>query len=200
MNDCTALVVGAPALANLVAKRLYAIGVAECRTDGANLEALDADPPSSREATRRAAEPDCLVVIAGEPGRQRIDRDWQALARSHLAYPERVVNQLVPGMAQRGRGLIVLAQYLPKLSTAALSDLAEEEVVAGTRDLVQNLNSGYGPAGIRAIAVFVDTRSSTPDHRENVDDDGVAEVIVWCCTNRSISSITEMRVSSVRNR
>lgn len=195
----TALVFGAPGVASQVANQLGAAGIVAHEINENDLKQVEADPTDALGTIIPSDAPDFLVIIAGSHKRETEVADWPALVRAHLRMPHYLLRLLVPSMAKRGGGLIVVAQYLPWPLEVATSELAVEEVVAGTRDLIQDMNSRYGSAGVHAMAMFIDARTSreeqaTKSGSDADDRDPAADVIVWCCTNRSASSITEMRV------
>lgn len=122
--------------------------------------ALPADlskPDAIIALCRTAGAVDVLVCNAGIAGptgplAAASDHDWQQVMNINLRAAERLCAELIPGMAQRGRGSVILMSSIAGLrgnKAIGLYGLSK----AALAQLARNLAVEWGPSGVRVNAV-----------------------------------------------
>jgi len=131
-----------------------------CRSTGAQVRTLAADladPQAVRQLAEAADPVDILVCNAGMQGPagplQAIGReDWDRVFQVNLASAHALTSQLVPGMAQRGGGSVILMASIAALrgnKAIGLYGMTK----AALAQLARNLAVEWGPRGVRANAI-----------------------------------------------
>lgn len=120
--------------------------------------AADLSVPDEVDALARAAGAvDVLVCNAGIQGpagpiAAASDRDWDLVLQVNLRAAERLCGGLIPGMATRGQGSVVLMSSIAGLRgnrAIGLYSLSK----AALAQLARNLAVEWGPQGVRVNAV-----------------------------------------------
>jgi NAD(P)-dependent dehydrogenase (short-subunit alcohol dehydrogenase family) len=137
---------------------------AELRSRGMRVEGLPADLANGAEVERLAAQVqaafggiDILVNNAGIQGHSgplaaATDDDWQRVFEVNLRAATRLTSHLIPSMAARGGGSVVLMSSIAGLRgnrAIGLYGLSK----AALAQLARNLAVEWGPQGVRVNAV-----------------------------------------------
>lgn len=137
---------------------------AECRSAGVRAHAIAADLADraqvdalAREAQRAFGRTDVLVCNAGMQGPAGpLDavgpRDWESVFQVNLASAHSLTSRLVPGMAERGSGSVILMASIAALrgnKAIGLYGMTK----AALAQLARNLAVEWGPRGVRANAI-----------------------------------------------
>ncbi len=126
--------------------------------------ACDVAESAAVRATASAAEQalgptSVLANVAGlgDPGGMPIEEEEDALFHGvlavNLAGPFYFCRELLPGMAERGRGAVVNVSSLAGRTKSALGGLAYTASKSGLLGLTRHLAFDYGPRGVRVNAV-----------------------------------------------
>jgi NAD(P)-dependent dehydrogenase (short-subunit alcohol dehydrogenase family) len=136
----------------------------KCRAAGGRVQCLVADlgqpgqvQTLAREAHAAFGRVDVLVCNAGmgakpQPLHQIGEADWAAVLQVNLASAHALTSCLVPAMAQRGHGSVILMASIAGLrgnQSIGLYGLSK----AALAQLARNLAVEWGPRGVRANAI-----------------------------------------------
>jgi NAD(P)-dependent dehydrogenase (short-subunit alcohol dehydrogenase family) len=126
-------------------------GIAADMADGGSIDALVAD------ALARCGRIDVLVCNAGVQGpagpiAEADDADWQQVMDINLRSAVRLTARVMPGMAERGEGSVILMSSIAGLrgnKSIGLYGLSK----AALAQLARNLAVEWGPKGVRVNAI-----------------------------------------------
>ena len=200
----TALITGgAGGLGSAAARLLLAEGVACVLTDlddealqrvatdlGDGAHGVAADLTRQEDAARvaafcreRAAMPDILVSAAGVTGAKGhplteiTDEDWEKVWRTNFMSAVRVMREVVPPMAERGWGRVVVVT-----SENAVQPYWEEAVYntakASLLNLAKGLSRGYAHQGVLVNTVspaFIETPMTDGMMDQRAEEEGVSK-------------------------
>jgi NAD(P)-dependent dehydrogenase (short-subunit alcohol dehydrogenase family) len=115
---------------------------------------------AAREVERTLGAVDILANVAGTgdtAGLEGIegldDSRWNLVLAVNLSGPFFTCRALLPGMAARGRGVVVNVSSLAGRSKSANGGLAYTSSKAGLLGLTRHLAFDYGPRGVRVNAI-----------------------------------------------
>lgn len=143
--------------ADIVSNGGEAIGVVAELTDDAAVAAM-------RDEVERALGPiDVLVANAGgNPApigvlEETSEEDWLRVIDVNLNATFRCVKAVLPGMKERGRGVIVTVSSAASRRTTARSPVAYAAAKAGIESLTRSIAVQAGNSGVRAVCVSPET-------------------------------------------
>jgi 3-oxoacyl-[acyl-carrier protein] reductase len=134
-----------------------AVGLVAELTDYAQVEAM------RKEAESALGPVDVLVANAGgspiPPGPlEDIDPEaWHQSVDVNLTATFLTVRSVLPGMKQRGRGVIITMSSAASRRTTARSPVAYAAAKAGIEQLTKSLALQAGPAGVRTVCLAPET-------------------------------------------
>ncbi|MEV0401013.1 oxidoreductase [Actinoallomurus sp. NPDC050550] len=146
----------------------------------ADLATADGAADLARQVIDHTGGVDILVNNAGggsapEETLRRTEETWEADLHLNLLSAVRMDRHLVPGMVERGTGVVVhvssIASHLPPQGQAAYA-AAKAALNAYSRLLAVEL----GPAGVRVVCVlpgFIPTPGAIAQHRKYAENRGV---------------------------
>jgi 3-oxoacyl-[acyl-carrier protein] reductase len=147
-----------------------AIGLVAELTDYAQVEAMRAETESALGPV------DVLVANAGgspiPPGplEDITPEAWHRSVDVNLTATFLTVKSILPGMKQRGRGVIITMSSAAARRTTAMSPVAYTAAKAGVTQLTKSLALQAGPAGVRTVCLAPET-ILTERNRVQIPDD-----------------------------
>lgn len=154
-----------------------------CQGVAADLSSPDGAAKVAAFCRERAAMPDILVSAAGVTGAKGhplteiTDEDWEAVWRTNFLSAVRVLREVVPSMAERGWGRVVVVT-----SENAVQPYWEEAVYNTAKAALLNLSKGlsrnYARDGVLVNAVspaFIETPMTDGMMDKRADEMGVSK-------------------------
>lgn len=147
-----------PGACRATAEQLAAICPADSTPPSAIALPADLSDPAAVDALCHAAGPiDILVCNAGLAGPagplgDATDEDWNTLLQVNLRAPARMAGLLIPDMARRGSGSVILMSSIAGLrGNGRIGPYGITK--AGVAQLARNLAIEWGPRGVRVNAI-----------------------------------------------
>lgn len=147
-----------------------AIGTVSDATDFGQVEALRGEVES------RLGPVDVLVANAGGspippgPVEEITPEAWHQSVDVNLTATFLAVKSFLPGMKERGRGVILTMSSAAARRTTAMSPVAYTAAKAGIAQLTKSVALQAGPAGVRAVCLAPET-ILTERNREQIPED-----------------------------
>lgn len=147
-----------------------AIGTVADATDLGQVEALRGEVES------RLGPVDVLVANAGGspippgPVEEITPEAWHQSVDVNLTATFLAVKSFLPGMKERGRGVILTMSSAAARRTTAMSPVAYTAAKAGIAQLTKSVALQAGPAGVRAVCLAPET-ILTERNREQIPED-----------------------------
>ena len=151
-----------------------------------------------RWTLERFGRVDVLVNNAGHSSRVKsvrwMDREtWDGVLQVNLTGPYLLIQEVLPGMLERGEGTIITVTSMAAVNPSGLGGAAYGAAKAGALNLMRNINLELRNRGIRACAIVpaeVDTpilnrrpMPPTPEQRATMmKPEDVASAILLCAT------------------
>jgi len=172
------------------------------------------DEAQARELARwtlkRFGRVDILVNNAGHSSTVKsvrwVDIDtWDSVLRVNVTGPYLLIQEVLPGMLERGEGTIVTVTSFAALNPSGLGGAAYGAAKAGSLNLMRNVNLELRNRGIRACAIVpaeVDTpilnkRPLPPTAEQRatmMKPEDVASAILFCATMPQRTVVEEIRI------
>ena len=164
----------------------------------------------ARWTLKRFGRVDILVNNAGHSSRVKsvrwVDSDtWDSVLRVNVTGPYLLIQEVLPGMLERGEGTIITVTSFAALNPSGLGGAAYGAAKAGALNLMRNVNLELRNRGIRACAIVpaeVDTpilnRRPMPPTAEQratmMKPEDVASAILFCATMPQRTLVEEIRM------
>jgi len=191
--------------------------VAEIEARGGRAAAHQADMEDEAQARglarwtlERFGRADILVNNAGHSSRVKSVRwvdsaTWDSVQRVNVMGPYLLIQEVLPGMLERGEGTIITVTSMAALNPSGLGGAAYGAAKAGALNLMTNVNLELRNRGIRACAIVpaeVDTpilnkRPMPPTAEQRatmMKPEDVASAILFCATMPERTLVEEIRM------
>ncbi len=191
---------------------------AEIEARGGTAVAHQADVEVEAEARglaqwtlERFGRVDILVNNAGHSSRVKsvrwVDREtWDSVLRVNMTGPYMLIQEVLPGMLERGEGTIITVSSRAASNPSGLAGAAYGAAKAGSLNLMTNINMELRNRGIRACAIvpaevdtpILDRRPLPPTDQQRatmMKAEDVASAILFCATMPGRTLVEEVHMT-----